>query len=493
MNIILDLNSVDDYKTFLRVKQLPTWSIRGREISFPDEYAERLGLISNHHDVDYHGAPKWMLDYQGAITATAIAKRKYSLFMDCGLGKTAIFLEFGRVALDDVKTGNRGVLMVSPLMVIPQTIAECKRFFGDSIDIEHIKSSDLSEWTKTCGGKFGITNFEAIKDGVEQGRVGCLIIDESSMMKSHYGKWGTKLIEIGKGLDWKLAGTGTPAPNDRIEYANHAVLMDAYPNVNAFLATFFVNRGQVQNRWELKPHALGPFYRALSHWCIFLSDPSVYGWKDNTDSIPPIHTRIHDVPMTREQIDCVRIETGELTLTNVGGIGKRSILGRIGKGVYRGKRIATNKPSHINELIDSWRMKESTIVWCLYDEEQRILAESIPGSLSIDGKTPIKDRITAIDLFKTGTCRVLITKPKIMGFGLNLQVCTRMIFSGLEDSYEQFYQAVKRSNRYGSEKPLHVHIPVTDVEEPMVQNVIRKSARVEKDTREQEMMFRQHQ
>ena len=76
----------------------------------------------------------------------------------------------------------------------------------------------------------------------------------------------------------------------------------------------------------------------------------------------------------------------------------------------------------------------------------------------------------------------LITKPKILGFGLNLQICTRQIFSGIKDSYEEFYQAVKRSNRVGSTKPLDVHIPVTELEVPFVENVLRKADRVEADT-----------
>jgi hypothetical protein len=291
-------------------------------------------------------------------------------------------------------------------------------------------------------------------------------------------------LRLGSGVPWKLALTGTPAPNDRIEYANHAVFLDAFPNVNAFLARFFVNRGQTNERWELKPHALRPFYRALSHWCVFLTDPSTYGWKDNVSTIPPIHVHIHDVDLSAEQEKAIQGETGQLFVTNLGGITSRAKLSRMAKC------DRTTKPAFICDLIASWP-DESTLVWCKYNDEQDMLAETIPGAASIDGSTPPEERQRIVDDFKAGRVRVLISKPKILGFGLNLQICTRQVFSGLQDSYEEYYQAVKRSNRVGSTRPLNVHIPITDVERPMVENVLRKARRVDADTREQEAMFRE--
>jgi hypothetical protein len=291
-------------------------------------------------------------------------------------------------------------------------------------------------------------------------------------------------LRLGAGVPYKLALTGTPAPNDRIEYANHAVFLDAFPNVNSFLARFFVNRGQTNERWELKPHALRPFYRALSHWCIFLTDPSTYGWKDNVSTIPPIHVHIHDVDLSAEQNKAIQGETGQLFVTSLGGITSRAKLSRMAKC------DRTTKPAFIRDLIASWP-DESTLVWCKYNDEQDMLAEVIPGAASIDGSTPPEERQRLVDDFKAGRVRVLISKPKILGFGLNLQVCTRQVFSGLQDSYEEYYQAVKRSNRVGSTRPLNVHIPITEVERPMVDNVLRKSRRVDADTREQEAMFRE--
>ena len=430
-----------------------------------------------------------MFDYQKDISRIAINKRKYAVFADCGLGKTHIMFEFARVALKQLR--KRGVLIASPLNVISQTLAECERWYGDTLQIEQVAAADLAQWLLSCKGKIGITNYESMRPGLTQGQLGGLLLDESSMLKSHYGKWGQACLNLGKGLDWKLCLTGTPAPNDRIEYANHAVFLGQFSTVNAFLATFFVNRGQTDNRWELKPHALRPFYRALSHWCIFLSDPSVYGWKDNCENIPPINVHVHNVPMTDQQRTIVHEVTGELFANRMGGITQRGSLGQVGKGFYKGQEVDTLKPEFIRQLVGEWSGSESTLVWCLYNAEQRSIERVLPNAESITGATPYEKRMAIIDRFKRGETRTLISKPRILGFGLNLQIATRQVFSGLQDSYESYYQAVKRSNRYGSTKPLNVHIPVTDIEEPMVQNVLRKASRVAADTAEQELLFRE--
>jgi len=486
--INLDLKSTDDYRRFLKIKALPKYSFCGRTAMVPEEYADRLGLpAATGGDIGYEPIDG-LFDYQRDITAMAIRKRKFAVFADCGLGKTLMMIEFARHALKSIGP-DKCVLIVSPLMVIPQTIAECKRFYGDDVTLWQSRASVLDEAVRHTRGAIIITNYEALRETTDQGRVGALILDESSMLKSHYGKWAGHCLRIGAGLEWKLALTGTPAPNDRIEYANHAVLMDAFPTINSFLARFFVNKGQTSERWVLKQHALGNFYRELSHWCIFLANPATYGWTHNSDELPPIHIHIHDVGMTDEQVALAYEQTGTLFANNIGGITSRSVLGQIAKGSHKGKRVETLKPEYIRNLVGTWP-EESTIIWCKYNAEQEILEQQFPDAASIKGTTKDDDRLRLVDDFKAGRVRVMISKPKILGFGLNLQIATRQVFSGLQDSYEEFYQAVKRSNRYGSTRPLNVHIPITDIERPMVQTVLDKASRVQADTEEQERIFR---
>lgn len=491
MNIAIPIafDSLRGYERFLKVKSLPRYGFCGRTALVPEEYAALLGEAGVDKDLPAYEPSEFLFDYQRDISAMAIRKQKFAVFADCGLGKTCIMFEFARYAASVLPRG-KAVLFISPLMVTQQTIDEAKRFYGD-IPLEYVPAKDLAAWLNHHDGTYGITNYEALSERVEPGRLGALIVDESSMLKSHYGAWGQHILRLGRGLQWKLCGTGTPAPNDRIEYANHAVFLDAFPNVNAFLARFFVNRGQTDNRWELKPHALGPFYRALSDWAIFLTNPATYGWTDHSADIPPIHVHIHEVPMTEEQTIAVQQKTGALIVTEPGGIGGRSVLSQISKGRLHGKDIATNKPGFIRRLVDSWP-GESTIIWCHYNAEQETMAATFPEAGNITGATPYEDRVRIIAEFKAGKRRILVTKPKILGFGQNLQIATRQVFSGLQDSYEQYYQAVKRSNRVGSTRALNVHIPVTDAERPMIQTVLAKAKRVQQDTDEQERIFKRH-
>lgn len=490
MKLILDPTNLDDYRTFLRVKRLPRYRVDGESVEFPDEYADLLGLDrpATALDTGYEPSP-FLFDYQRDIVRLALRKRRFAVFADCGLGKTLIYLEYLR-AVRKVIPANKCLLIVAPLMVVRQVLADVRQFYGDTFGIEQVAARNLQGWLNGDRRfQVGITNYEAIAEGLQPGDLAGLVPDESSTLKSHYGAWGTRLIDLGAGLEWKLCLTGTPAPNDRIEYANHAVFLGQFPTVNAFLARYFVNRGETQNRWELKPHALRPFYLALSHWSIFLNNPATYGWRDNCGTIPPMYVHVEDVPLTDEQSRLAMESTGTLFAT-AGGITSRSKLSQLAKGRHKGGQVATNKTAFIRRMVDSWP-GESTIIWCRYNHEQEELAAAFPEAANIEGKTPQEVRETLLDEFKSGTRKVLISKPRMLGFGLNLQVATRQVFSGLEDSYEEFYQAVKRSNRVGSTRPLNVHIPVTELERPMIENVLRKARQVQQDTEEQERIFRE--
>ncbi len=485
MLVDFDTSSMASYRQFLSLKKLPTYQWTGSQAVIPDEYAPAFAGVTKRCRKSKDFIPsEFLFDYQRDIASMAVRKQKFAVFAECGLGKTLILLEFARHAAQSGK-----VLIVSPLMVIPQTISETNRFYP-VLKIKQVAAADLQAWLDSPDdGSIGITNYEAIREGLTQGKLVGLILDESSMLKSHYGAWGMRLIELGRGLPWKLCLTGTPAPNDRIEYANHSIFLDHKKTTNEFLARYFVNRGETQNRWEIKPHALRPFYRDLSHWCIFLSNPATYGWKDNCETIPPIIVHIDHIDLTSEQRSASQKLTGTMFVNQMGGIGERGKLSQLAKG--KGG-VATNKPDFIRSLVESWP-DESTIVWCHYNEEQESMQRVFPNAVNISGDTPHEKRLQGVDDFKAGRNRILISKPKILGFGLNLQIATRQVFSGLQDSYEEYHQAVKRSNRIGSTRPLNVHIPVTELEEPMISNVLRKADRVQHDTAEQEAMFKAEQ
>lgn len=242
MTFDFDTSTLADYRTFLKVRTMPRYRFDGWRASIPDEDAAAFGLGKPTDGADHGNVYKpsrFLFDYQAAIAAMAIRRRKFAAFVDCGLGKTLIITEFARHA---AKSTGKPVLLVSPLMVLPQTVAEFSKFYPNDKPLSVIKAAGLREWLATGTG-IGITNWDAMDDGLDGGRLGGIVADESSYLKSHYGKWGTGLVGLGRGVPFKLCATGTPAPNDRIEYAQHAVFLDQARTVNEFLARFFINRG----------------------------------------------------------------------------------------------------------------------------------------------------------------------------------------------------------------------------------------------------------
>ena len=192
----LNCKNRDHYRRFLKIKSLPQYRITGRECWFPDEYAAAVGVSAcKRREKHCLQLGSHLFDYQRDIATMAIRKQKFAVFADCGLGKTFMLLEFARHARR-VLERSQSVLIVSPLMVVKQTLDEAARWYPE-MQIEQVASKDLHEWTKRGVG-IGITNYDALTDEVTQGNLGALILDESSMLKSHYGKWGQKCLEIGR-------------------------------------------------------------------------------------------------------------------------------------------------------------------------------------------------------------------------------------------------------------------------------------------------------
>lgn len=489
--IRLDPRNPDHYPLFLAAKRLPNYKVRGNEVITHRQHLRYLDAdLEQEAGADVETAGH-LFDYQSFIVRLAFKKRKYAIFADAGLGKTAMFLEWCRHALP--RLAGRKILIVSPLMIIPQTLDEERKFYGCNLltDIHH---TGLEEWLDS-GSPIGIINPDKFHEPKDlRGRVGGVVIDESSILKNADGKIRTSLIETFRGLEYKLACTATPAPNDREEYASHALFLDQIRSTNEFFARYFVNK---DNGWVLKAHAAEAFYRYLSGWSVFVRNPARYGFADNLSTLlPPIIEEVH-VPLTPDQAQAVQAyqkgEGRQLTLTgDPASLQERTKAAQIAKGFVledgRPVRIPSEKPDIIRELVDR-HPGEQAIIWTAYDEEGEILAEAIPGAVHIYGKTPEAERNRVVEEFRQGRVPVLITKPRLMGFGLNFQFCSVQIWSGISDSFEQLYQGIKRSHRYGATKQLHVYLPVTHLEEPLLRNVLSKKATFEADAAYQEDLY----
>jgi hypothetical protein len=148
------------------------------------------------------------------------------------------------------------------------------------------------------------------------------------------------------------------------------------------------------------------------------------------------------------------------------------------------RRVAAFKPARVAEL--AWHevvLGQSTIIWTVFDEEAAIIAEHLTGLpavrfVALDGQMSDTARAAAIAGFKDGTFNVLLTKPQLAGYGLNFQHCRAMVFSGLDDSFERMYQAVRRAYRFGQTEAVQVYVPyVPELEGMIFENVQAKEAR----------------
>jgi DNA modification methylase/superfamily II DNA or RNA helicase len=379
------------------------------------------------------------------------------------------------------------VLIIAPLMVIQQWQDEEKKFYGCHT-IYDLHNEDLEAWANNgIPNQVGITNPEKFHETRNlNGNVGAVVLDESSILKNTDGKTRTALIESTRGIPYKLCLTATPAPNDREEYANHATFLEYVRSNNEFYSMFFVNR---DNGWEIKPHGLQAFYQYLSTWSVFLRDPARYGFKDNLQNLPKPQFETIPLEWTPQQKTIINQLRGK-------PLDRKHQLIMLSKGFIKGsdgkiERVTNLKTNALLQIIAKER--KPTVIWVTYNYEQELIYEALKTTslraAHIDGTTSEEDRVKIIGAFRNSEYDVLISKPKLLGFGLNLPFVTVQIFSGLTDSYEQFYQCVRRSHRFGATEAVKVYLPVTAAEQHILSNVMRKKETFEADANKQESDF----
>jgi DNA modification methylase len=386
-----------------------------RKLKPPDLKGKAVGIEDIH---------PLLYPFQRSLVKWALGKGRCALFADCGLGKTLMQLEWARLL--EVPT-----LLIAPLAVAQQTQQEALKL---KLSVSYVRAQ--SEVT----GALSITNYE-MADRFDPESFQAVVLDESSILKSFDGKTRTKLIQLFGRVPYRLCCTATPAPNDIAEIANHAEFLGIMTR-QEMLAEFFVHDDE---GWRLKGHAKEAFYRWMASWGMTLKTPSDIG-----DALKVAQSQ------------------GMLFPDTLKGITGRSAA-RKGTLAQRVERAA----SIINASTEQW------IVWCGLNDEGRLLSKATPDSILVEGQDSLAAKIEAIDQFLTGEKRVLITKSRIAGFGMNFQNCHRMLFLGINDSYESYYQAIRRCWRYGQDHPVDVMVVISDLELPILENVQRKQAQAE--------------
>lgn len=380
-----------------------------------------------------------LFDFQRDIVAWALKKGKACIFAGCGLGKTAMQLTWSWHVHLDTKGD---ILILAPLAVADQTVRE-----GTKFDIP----VTICESQEDIKPGINVTNYEKLHKFDPKHFKG-IVLDESSILKSYDGKFRNEIITNFLNTPFKLACTATPAPNDHMELGNHAEFLGVMTRTE-MLSTFFVHDGGNTSQWRLKGHAIKPFWQWVASWAVMMQMPSDLGYDDNGFKLPPINIQSIVVDKTGYRVK------EALTLQDRRGARRNSLDLR----VEMASKLVNDSPNG-----DSW------LVWCDLNGESSALKSAIPGSVEVKGSDDSDYKAKSLLDFANGESRVLVSKPSIAGHGLNLQVCHNQIFTGLSDSFEFYYQAVRRSWRFGQTEQVNVYVITSEAEGAVVKNIQRK-------------------
>lgn len=397
---------------------------------------KRFVLESSGFDINKDDLNPMLYDFQKDIVRWALKKGKSCIFASCGLGKTPMQLSWAYQV--HKHTGGK-IIIFAPLAVTSQTKREAEKF-GYDVKIVSCQSE--------CVDGINITNYEKMDKFVAKEFVG-VVLDESSIIKSYSGKIRNDIINYFHDIPYKLACTATPAPNDYMEIGNHAEFCGVMTRAE-MLSMFFVHDGGQTSKWRLKGHAKDVFWQWMASFAVFCDNPNNLGYNEEGYDLPEL--RIHEICVDADEP--IR-ET--LTLTERRDARRESLQLRCEKAA-----------EIVNNSDDTW------LVWCDLNAEGDTLESLINDSKNVQGSDKDDYKVNTMLDFSNNKLKCLISKPKIAGFGMNWQNCHKMIFTGLSDSYEAYYQAVRRCWRFGQEYPVDVYIIISAREGCVKENIERK-------------------
>lgn len=375
------------------------------------------------HGIEVQIDSAHLFPFQKYTTELALKKGRFCIFAGTGTGKTRIQATYA-----DHIEGVR--LILAPLAVAGQTILEAQEL---GICISYASGPESID----SDGIY-ITNYDRFEK-FEDVKIDAIILDESSIIKSHDGKFRNYLQERCKDIPFKMCLTATPAPNDYMELGTHAEFMGAMTR-SEMLATYFTHDGGDTSKWRLKGHARRDFFEWVSTWALVFDHPSDIGFEQVGYDLPPLNVINHIVEVESD------IGEGLFGDVTVNATNLHKIL----------RDSAEDRAAKVLEVICE-DPDEPWLVWVNTDAEQDAVLNLINGFQSVrgsDSQTHKEDRLLG---FATGKYQRLITKPKIAGYGMNWQRCRNMIFCGVNYSFEQQYQAIRRCWRFGQDHPVNVH------------------------------------
>jgi superfamily II DNA or RNA helicase len=405
--------------------------------------ARPLGFEVSERDL-----PKGLRDWQSKCVAWALKRGRAALFQDTGLGKT-----FQQLAWADAVCKHTGgpVVIHTPVGVRNQTQREAAKF---SIETPVAVVDDASQ---AING-INLINYEKLHK-FDSSIWSGVVLDESQILKNFTGSTKQLLINSYANTRYRLACTATPAPNDHMELGNHADFLGVMPS-NEMLSRWFINDTMKAGGYRLKKHAQKDFWRWVTSWSVCLSKPSDMGGDDTGYILPELSVCNHIVRVGYDS-------AADGFLFDVEGISATNI--------HKEKRRTNEERSKLAADIAKVSDKP-VLVWCYTDYESKELVKAIPGAVEVRGSMPDSKKQDLLFKFANGEIEILVTKPSIAGVGLNFQVCNTQIFASLSFSFQEYYQAVRRSWRFGQQKPVKVHIIGSEADANIEKSIARKGA-----------------
>ncbi len=387
-----------------------------------------------------------MKQHQNSVVEFALDRGKSAAFLDTGLGKSFIELEFAHQVAE--YTGKPS-LILTPLAVAGQMVREGQKF---GIDARQIREQH------EVGAGVMVANYERLGK-LDTSCFGAVVLDESSILKSFAGKTRSMLVDAFSDCEFKLAATATPSPNDHMELGNHAEFLGVMRQQEMLSKWFINDTSTASQEWRLKGHAKDDFWQWVASWARCATMPSDLGGDDTGYVLPEVRRELHIVNADlSEDTQGMLFRMPELSATSFHDEKRKTL-------ELRCKKAADLANSHNNPVT----------VWCESNDESTMLAKIIEGAVELRGDQKPEEKERIILGFLDGEFRVLVTKPKLAGFGLNFQHCAHAVFASISYSYEQHYQAVRRSHRFGQLQQVVNDIVVSDTE-MQIWNVINEKA-----------------
>lgn len=400
--------------------------------------------------------PDFLIPFQRVMTDWAIRKGRAALLEDCGLGKTVQELVF---AENCIRNTNGRALILTPLAVAPQTVREAGKFGIDA---------KLSRDGKPAKN-ITVANYESLHK-FDEADFDCVVGDEISGVKAFDGKRRKQVTRFMSKMKYRLGGTATAAPNDFIELGTISEALGEMTQSD-MLGSFFrcsdkkrhslFKEGDFWNRakYFFRAHSEEPFWCWVCSWARAARSPADVGFPDDRFVLPPLEVSQHVIPTTFRF-------PGEL-FVRIAATLKEQREER-SRTLQERCEMAANLVNH----------DQPAIVWCQYNPEGDLLESIIPGAVQVAGCNSDEEKAERLNGFAQGEFRVLITKPKIGAYGMNYQHCGHQTFFP-SHSFEQWYQCVRRSLRFGRVGPVKIDVIATEGEAGVTDNLQKKQRKAD--------------